>query len=107
MSLQQKESLADEIFAHQPNLLASVIAQQRLGVSYEKMDFLLEILLICYQAMKETGMRWALICEDNQEYQMTREAQSRGAARGRAAQAIDLIGKGGTPKDRDVSHGVT
>lgn len=73
MSLQQKEKLADEVFAHQPNLLASVIAQQRLGVPYEKMDFLLEILLICYQAMKETGLRWALISEDDQEYQLTRE----------------------------------
>lgn len=73
MSLRQKEQLADEIFLEQPNLLASVIVQKKLGVSYEKMDFLIDILLVCYQAMKNTELHWPLISEDTQDYEMTRE----------------------------------
>jgi hypothetical protein len=72
MSLPQKADLTDEIFAHQPNLLAAVLVQHRLGVSYAKMDILIDILLVCYRAMKETGLTWPLISEEDQEYQMTR-----------------------------------
>jgi hypothetical protein len=72
MSLPQKAGLTEEIFAHQPNLLAAVLVQHRLGVSYAKMDVLIDILLVCYRAMKETGLTWSLISENDQEYQMTR-----------------------------------
>lgn len=72
MDLQQKERLADEIYRHQPKLLASVLVQQRLGVSYAKMEFLIGILLVGYQAMKETGLKWPLISADEQERQLTR-----------------------------------
>jgi hypothetical protein len=30
------------------------------------MDFLIEILLICFQAMNESGLTWPLIAEDEQ-----------------------------------------
>jgi len=73
MDLRQKETLADEIFAHQRNLLASVLVQPRFGVTCEKMEFLIGLLVICYQAMKETALPWPLISEDDQEYQIERE----------------------------------
>jgi hypothetical protein len=49
-----------------------VLALQHIGVSLEKMDFVLNQLFICFQAMKETGLTWPLITEDEQDKQMTR-----------------------------------
>lgn len=72
MSLSQKTSLIDEIFQQQPNLLASCLVQQRLGASEHKTEFLLNILLVCFQAMKESGHDWPLITEDEQEHQLAR-----------------------------------
>lgn len=43
-----------------------------MGVSFEKMEFLLEILLICFQAMNESGLTWPLITEDEQDKQLGR-----------------------------------
>jgi hypothetical protein len=72
MDLRQKELLADEIFREQPNLLGLVLVQHRLGISLEKIDFLLNILLINFQAMKESGLKWSKITEDEIEKQMDR-----------------------------------
>ena len=74
MDLAQKEQLADEIFQNQPHMLGSCLVQKQLGVSLDKMDFLLEILFICYQAMKESGLRWPCITEDEQDRQLSRYA---------------------------------
>lgn len=71
MNLGQKEQLADAIHLEQPNLLACVLVQKQLGVSLEKMEFLIDILLICFQAMQESGIVWPLITEDEQDKQMT------------------------------------
>jgi len=49
----QKVHLADEIFAQQPNLLASILV--------------LPILLVAFQAMKLSGQTWPLISEDVQD----------------------------------------
>ena len=68
----QKEQLADQLFRAQPHVVASLLVQKQLGVSLEKMDFLVNILLICFQAMKESGMTWPLITEEEQERQMGR-----------------------------------
>jgi hypothetical protein len=68
----QKEQLADQLFRAQPHVVASLLVQKQLGVSLEKMDFLIEILLICFQAMNESGLTWPLITEDEQERQMGR-----------------------------------
>ena len=46
------------------------LVQQKLGVSAPKMDFLIEIMLICFQAMKESGLIWPRISTDEQERQM-------------------------------------
>jgi hypothetical protein len=74
MSLAQKLALTDEVHQKQPNLLASCLVQPRLGVAMESVEFLLNILLVCFQAMKEAGGAWPVISEDEQERQMTRLA---------------------------------
>lgn len=72
MNEADKLAFADEIFKVQPNLLASCLAQPRLGVAMESVEFLLNILFVCYQAMKESGHHWPLFSEDEQERQMAR-----------------------------------
>ena len=72
MSVKEKEALADEIHLHQPHLLASCLVQSRLGVEQAAVEFLLNILLVCYQSMKESGLQWCVITEDEQERQMQR-----------------------------------
>jgi hypothetical protein len=72
MSLKEKEALADEIHRCQPHMLASCLVQSRLGVEPAAIEVLLNILLVCYQAMKESGLQWPVITEDEQERQMQR-----------------------------------
>jgi len=72
MSMQQKELLVDEIFKAQPNLLGSVAVLHRMGVSLVKVDFLLNILLVCFMAMKGSGHTWPLISLADQDQQMGR-----------------------------------
>ena len=72
MSVKEKEALTDEIYLHQPHLLASCLVQSRLGVELAAVEFLLNILLVCYQSMKESGLQWPVITEDEQERQMQR-----------------------------------
>jgi hypothetical protein len=72
MDLAQRISLADEIFIKQPHLLASCLVQPRLGVDEHSVEFLLNILLVCYQAMKESGLDWPLISEDEQARHLQR-----------------------------------
>jgi hypothetical protein len=72
MTMSQKEALADELFRQQPAMFGSFLVQKQMGVSLEKMEFLLEILFICFQAMKESGLNWPLISEDEQDKQLTR-----------------------------------
>lgn len=67
MGLAEQAQLADEVFAHQPNLLASVLVLQRMGVSLPQMDVPIHILLVAYQAMKTSGHTWPVISEDTQE----------------------------------------
>jgi hypothetical protein len=67
MDLNRRVALADEIFAHQPNLLACVLVQQRMGASLQQIDVLVNILLVAYQAMKTSGRRWPVISQATQE----------------------------------------
>jgi hypothetical protein len=48
-------------------MLGSVLVLPKLGVSMEKTGFAIELLLLCFQAMKESGRTWPLITEDDQE----------------------------------------
>ena len=72
MDIGKKEQLADELFRQQPNMFGSVLVQQQMGVSLEKMEFSLEILFICFQCMKESGLTWPLITEAEQDKQLAR-----------------------------------
>lgn len=75
MDLTQKEQLGDELFRAQPHVFASFLVQQKLGVSPAKMDFLLEIVLTCFQAMKESGLSWPSLQRMNRkDRQMRRRA---------------------------------
>ena len=67
MGLTERVQLADEVFARQPNLLASVLVLQRMGVSLPQMDAPIYVLLVAYQAMKTSGHSWPVISEDTQE----------------------------------------
>lgn len=72
MNLAQKEQLAEEIVREQPGLFASFLAQKQFGVSYEKMEFLLNILFVCYLSLTESGLKWPLITDDDVDGCMTR-----------------------------------
>lgn len=72
MDLQQKAQLADEVFRAQPNLLGSVVVLPRLGVARSKVDFAVELLFVCYLAMKASGLTWPVITEDDQDRQLQR-----------------------------------
>lgn len=67
MDLREKESLCDELFAAQPNMLASVIVHSRLGSPMERIDCLLHILLVAYQATKLASLPLRLITEEDQD----------------------------------------
>jgi hypothetical protein len=70
MNLAQKEEIADEIFHAQPHMLGSVLVLQKFGVSMEKMEFAIEVLIVCFVAMKASGRTWPVITEDDQELQL-------------------------------------
>ncbi len=72
MSLAQKEQLVEVICRDQPAMLASVVVQKQMGVAIEKIEFLLELLLVCFLAMKESTLDWPAITEDDQDRQMRR-----------------------------------
>ena len=68
----RKEQLAYEVFHAQPNMLSSVLALLRFDITLEKIDFALDMLFICFLAMKESGLTWPVITEDNQDHQLRR-----------------------------------
>ena len=67
VSQDQKVQLADEIYAQQPNMLASILALPRMGVDKVQLEVALHILLVTFQAMKLSGHKWPLITEDIQD----------------------------------------
>jgi hypothetical protein len=72
MSLAQKEALADEIHRRQPYMLASCLVQSTLGSKPSAVEFLVRVLLVCYQSMRESGLQWPVVTEDEQDRQMQR-----------------------------------
>lgn len=72
MDVTQQIALADEIKITQPNLLASCLVQAQLGADQNTVGFLLNILLVCNQAMHASGLHWPLITVEEQERQMAR-----------------------------------
>ncbi len=67
MDLAQRAQLLDEIHAHQPNLLYSALALRRFGASYDQLEVVLNILLVCFEAMKLAGAERNVIDEALQE----------------------------------------
>jgi hypothetical protein len=67
MSHDQKVSLADEIYAQQPNMLASILVLPSMGVSMVQLEVALHILFVTFQAMKLSGHPWPLVTEDIQD----------------------------------------
>jgi hypothetical protein len=72
MDSAQKIQLADEIFVSQPNMLGSFLVLPTLGVSTKKTGLAFDTLLLCFQAMKESGLTWPVITEDDLERQSAR-----------------------------------
>jgi hypothetical protein len=68
----QKVHLADEIFARQPNLLASILALPRMGVGMVELEVPLHILFVTFQAMKRSGHAWPIVTEELQDRCMQR-----------------------------------
>lgn len=68
----QKVRLADEIFAQQPNLLASILALPRMGVGMTDLEVPLHILFVTFQAMKRSGHVWPIVSQDVQDRCMQR-----------------------------------
>ena len=67
MNLAQKENLAEQIAREQRALFTSFLVQKKFGVSYEKMEFLLNMLFVCFLSMQETGLTWRTITDDDVE----------------------------------------
>ena len=67
MNAQQKVQLADEIYAQQPNLLASILVLPRFGVDTLQLEVPIHVLLVTFQAMKLCGHALPTISEDIQE----------------------------------------
>lgn len=67
MGFQERERLADEIHARQPNLFFSVLVLQRYGATLEQVEVVLNLLLVFHEAMKSSGRSWPVISEDVQE----------------------------------------
>src|SRR5215470_9260944 len=63
MDIREKERICDRIYAAQPNLLGSVLAQRSLGVSMPTIDVLLNVLIVLYLA---------IVSETDQERELQR-----------------------------------
>lgn len=67
MTFRDRERLAEEVHARQPNLFFSVLVLQRYGATLEQVEVVLNVLLVLYEAMKSGGRGWPVVSEDVQE----------------------------------------
>ena len=72
MDIREKERVCDRIYAAQPNLLGSVLAQRSLGVSIPTIDVLLNIIIVLYLAIEASGQVLAIVTEADQERELRR-----------------------------------
>jgi hypothetical protein len=72
MGIREKERVCDRIYAAQPNLLGSVLAQRSLGISMPTIDILLNILIVLYLAIEESSQVLAIVSEADQERELQR-----------------------------------
>jgi hypothetical protein len=66
----QVEKVIDEINSGQPNLLTSVLVQQRMGNTLEQLEALLNILIVVYLTLKYSNIVINTITEAEQEKQL-------------------------------------
>lgn len=71
MTPEQKEQLTDNLSLRQPTLLRICVVQHRVGIPIEEMDFLYELILICFQSMNESGLKWRQINENQWARQLS------------------------------------
>lgn len=74
MTVKDKENVVDEIYAQQPNMLASILVQSQLGSSIEHIEVLLKILTVLHIALKDSKVQILLVTEDEQERELNRLA---------------------------------
>lgn len=74
MSFAQREQLANELFAQQPNLLASVLVLDRTGAAPRHLETVLDALFVTWLATKAGRASWPLISEGMQESHLQRLA---------------------------------
>ena len=67
MSLQERERLAEEVHDRQPNLFFSVLVLRRYGATLEQIEVVLNLLLVCFEAMRCSDGSWPVVSEDVQE----------------------------------------
>ncbi len=67
MSVDERVRLADEVHERQRNIFYSVLVLKRYGATLEQIKVVLNLLLVCYQAMQLSGKSWPLISEEVQE----------------------------------------
>jgi len=67
MSFEERERLADEVHARQPNLFYSVLVLQRYGATLGRIEVVLNLLFVFHEAMKISGSSWPVISEEVQE----------------------------------------
>ena len=72
MAFQDRERLAEEVHAQQPNLFFSVLALQRHGATLAQVEVILNLLLVFHESMQISGRTWPVISEDVQERCLTR-----------------------------------
>lgn len=72
MNTPKQEDLADEIFKAQPNMFGSILALRKMDVPADRMEFPVRMLLVCFLAMKESGIVWPKITENDLSRQLKR-----------------------------------
>jgi len=72
MDMPRRIAMADEIYQAQPHMLASCLVHKQMGVDERAVNMLLNILLVCFQAMKESPYHWPLISAEDQERYLQR-----------------------------------
>jgi len=82
MGIREKERVCDRIYATQPNLLGSVLAQRSLGVSMPTIDFLLNILIVLYLAIEVSGQVLAVVSDADQERELQHFTAAVGSPKG-------------------------
>lgn len=67
MNAQEQVRLGEEIFAHQPNLLGSIVVLRHMGASDAQIGIAFHVLFVAWLAMKASGHLWPVISEDDQD----------------------------------------